>query len=110
MDNLINNKKLPFQEKNYLYNSDNQYPKCEISKNTNKIIKKKNIKNRCHHSECKKKLKLTDTECKCGFKYCLNHRMPETHNCPFNHKKEAEKILSDKLMTQKTVSDKIVKI
>tara|TARA_E500000178_G_C16305591_1_gene438221 strand:+ start:204 stop:341 length:138 start_codon:yes stop_codon:yes gene_type:complete len=44
MDNLINNKKLPFQEKNYLYNSDNQYPKCEISKKQNKIIKKKKYK------------------------------------------------------------------
>ena len=36
--------------------------------------------------------------------------MPESHNCPFDHKKEAEKILSDKLMTQKTVSNKIIKI
>lgn len=107
MDNLINNKKLPFQEKKYLYNCENQYPKCEISKKPNKIVKKKN---RCHHSGCKKKLKLTDTECKCGFKYCLNHRMPESHNCPFDHKKEGEQLLSEKLMTQKTTSDKIVKI
>ena len=58
MDNFINHKKLPFQQKNYLYNSENQYPKCEISKNTNKIIKKKNKINRCHHSECKKKIKI----------------------------------------------------
>mgnify|MGYP006098961945 CR=1 FL=1 len=107
MDNVSNNNKINIKTNNKLYSKENKYPISEISINSSKIVKKKN---KCHFCECKKKIKLTDIECKCGFKYCLKHRMPESHNCSFNYKEEAGKILSDKLMTQKTVSDKIVKI
>jgi predicted nucleic acid binding AN1-type Zn finger protein len=36
---------------------------------------------RCHHELCKKKLSITDLECKCNKRFCMNHRLPESHNC-----------------------------
>ncbi len=41
---------------------------------------------RCGHSECKKKLTLTDFDCKCGIRFCSAHRHAETHACTFNYK------------------------
>jgi predicted nucleic acid binding AN1-type Zn finger protein len=29
---------------------------------------------------------LLGIECKCGFVYCNGHRLPENHNCEFDHK------------------------
>ena len=33
---------------------------------------------------CNKKINLLNFECKCGNNYCINHKMPEKHNCLFN--------------------------
>lgn len=35
---------------------------------------------------CKKKSACT-IDCKCGKRFCLLHRLPEDHNCEFDHKK-----------------------
>tara|TARA_Y100000996_G_C22416523_1_gene599550 strand:+ start:73 stop:267 length:195 start_codon:yes stop_codon:yes gene_type:complete len=44
------------------------------------------MKEKCHI--CKKKLKLTDMKCRCGYKFCSSHRLPEQHNCTYDFKKE----------------------
>eukprot|EP00761_Pharyngomonas_kirbyi_P011365 gb/GECH01011390.1/.p1 GENE.gb/GECH01011390.1/~~gb/GECH01011390.1/.p1 ORF type:complete len:139 (+),score=27.45 gb/GECH01011390.1/:1-417(+) len=56
--------------------------------------KKKSKKNRC--SECNKKLgvmAITSGTCKCGLTFCSDHRLPEFHNCNFDHKSEGKRIL-----------------
>jgi hypothetical protein len=52
----------------------------------NEINKSSKPSNRCCFSECKKKLLLSDTQCKCNERFCMTHRMPETHNCSFDYK------------------------
>lgn len=37
--------------------------------------------------KCKKKLGLISFKCKCGKSFCLDHRLPETHECTFDFKK-----------------------
>ena len=75
-----------------------------ITVNSNNIIEsnKKN-NNRCTHSLCNAKLKLTDLECKCNNKYCVLHRMPESHDCSYDFKK-------DKIKLIKVVAEKVIKI
>ena len=51
--------------------------------------KKKKIK-RCALKECRKKLFLTDTPCRCKQIYCSLHRLPEMHTCSYNFKNETE--------------------
>ena len=58
----------------------------KILKSKIKKKKKKKKKKRCAHGECKKKLKLTDMNCKCNKTFCSLHRLPETHKCSWNHK------------------------
>ena len=41
---------------------------------------------RCNQSDCKKKLMLSDMPCRCSKRFCLKHRLPETHECGFDHK------------------------
>ena len=42
---------------------------------------------------CNKKLCLTDIICKCGKKFCMLHRQPESHNCTFDIAGEKNSIL-----------------
>ena len=53
---------------------------------------------RCGHSECKRKLLLTDLTCKCGQKFCMSHRMPEAHTCAHDYKAEARANLNKQLV------------
>ena len=50
----------------------------------------KKKKNRCAFDGCRKKLKLTDMDCKCKNRFCSLHRLPETHNCSWDPKSENE--------------------
>ena len=67
--------------------------------NFSKISKKKKNKakglsnkkkRRCAFDGCRKKLKLTDMDCKCKNRFCSLHRLPETHNCSWDPKNENE--------------------
>ncbi len=64
-------------------------------------------KQRCCNKNCIKKIKLTDYPCKCNKIYCINHRLPEEHDCDFNFKQtfdEIEKIVKElKVIPEKTV-------
>ena len=42
--------------------------------------------NKCYH--CNKKLKTLFFTCKCKYTFCLNHQIPELHNCTFDFKKQ----------------------
>lgn len=59
---------------------------------------------RCSAEGCNKKLKLTDMECRCKNKYCLKHRLPETHNCQFNHADTTP------IKLESCIADKVIKI
>ena len=48
--------------------------------------KKKKSSKRCCYASCRKKLKLTDYECRCGKRYCQLHRLPELHMCNVDYK------------------------
>ena len=37
-------------------------------------------------AQCQKKLSLSNFKCKCEFVFCSRHRLPEEHNCTFDHK------------------------
>ena len=50
-----------------------------------KKAKKKKKQKRCGHVDCRKKLKLTDFECRCGLRFCGLHRHAEAHNCGFDY-------------------------
>ena len=42
-------------------------------------------KNRKRCFDCRKKIGLTGFECRCGFMFCGQHRLPEDHECNFDH-------------------------
>ena len=53
---------------------------------------------RCNMTECKKKLTLSDFDCKCGFRYCGKHRHYTDHACSFNYRQEADMRLTKQLV------------
>ena len=65
-------------------------------------------KERCSLDGCNIKLTFTNKYlCKCNLNFCSKHRLPELHNCTFNHKT----INKNKLVeSMKCVNDKLVKI
>jgi predicted nucleic acid binding AN1-type Zn finger protein len=78
-------------------------------KDTIKETKKdKDLNKRCNFSECNKKLKLSNYDCKCGFKFCTVHRYSFTHDCPYDHKNDERKQLSTQMV--QVVASKINKI
>lgn len=67
---------------------------------------KRNQKNRCALCNCK--LKITDIECRCEFKYCMKHRMPENHKCNVDYKEIAKQKI--KKENPLVINEKIIKI
>jgi predicted nucleic acid binding AN1-type Zn finger protein len=63
---------------------------------------------RCQHTECKKKLMLSDLACKCENYYCQGHRFAPSHSCTFDYRAAADKVLEKQLV--KTVSDRLERI
>ncbi len=76
-----------------------------ITVNSNNIIEtnKKINTNKCYHTTCNAKLKLTDFDCRCSNRFCMKHRMPESHDCSYDFKK-------DKINLVKVVAEKVIKI
>jgi predicted nucleic acid binding AN1-type Zn finger protein len=54
---------------------------------------------------CGKKLLLTDMECKCTYRFCGTHRLPESHACTHDYKKEGAERLQAQLVT--CVADRV---
>jgi hypothetical protein len=68
-----------------------------ISKKARKIKK-----NKCF--SCQKKLSLVDQtigKCKCGDVFCRTHALPSKHICSFDHLKENQGILAERMVTIK---------
>lgn len=59
---------------------------------------------------CRKKLGLLGFDCKCSstLKFCAEHRLPENHDCQFDHKSQQICNLADKLI--KVSCEKVIKI
>ena len=53
----------------------------EINPEKGKVILMNNVK-RCTYEKCNKKLKLIAFDCRCGGKFCSEHRYTSKHNCP----------------------------
>ena len=53
-------------------------------------------KKRCF--SCNKKVGLLGIECKCTFVFCNGHRLPEDHECEFNHKEKGQKKLETEMV------------
>ena len=47
---------------------------------------------------CRKKLTLTATSCRCGFKFCDTHRLPEEHACTYDFNATGKAALSTMLV------------
>ena len=62
---------------------------------------------RCNVDSCHKKLKLTDMECRCSNRFCATHRLPETHNCSFDHTAREWSALVSQLMLSGTEKHKV---
>ena len=83
-----------------------EQPNCtDVEKSTKPVLKKKK---RCFYNGCKKKITLVDFPCKCEHIFCSLHRLPENHECTFDHRQSALNNLSKKLV--KVVADKVTKI
>ena len=61
---------------------------------------------RCAHPECKKKLMLTDSACRCGKIHCPLHRHSETHACTFDYRQLSRENLL-KTMSTAVVGEKL---
>lgn len=66
----------------------------------------KKKKNRC--PVCNKKMGLMPFECKCGKKFCILHKDPESHNCTYDFKGKSKERLTEQLV--KVVADKVAVI
>lgn len=65
-------------------------------------------KERCNAEGCKVKLTFTNCyECKCGFKFCSKHRLPESHVCNFDFKITNKLELENNM---RCVKEKLIKI
>jgi len=64
--------------------TENSKIPAKVKKKKKKRGEKK--KTRCSHQECRRKLKLTDMECRCHKRYCSQHRLPESHICSWDPK------------------------
>ena len=66
---------------------------------------------RCQHSECRKRLLLTDQICRCNKYFCGLHRLPEQHNCEYNYKSECNNEHSENIIKKmKCVNERVKKI
>ena len=78
------------------YGSESQSPAKKVKKNKCKV--------------CKKKIGLLGFKCACSDTalFCSEHRLPESHNCEFDHKTKGKGLLADKLI--KVEASKVIKI
>lgn len=61
-------------------------------------------KNKKRCNECKCKLELAQRQiglCRCGYVYCALHRLPELHNCDFDHKEDGRREAREKMVKPK---------
>ena len=47
---------------------------------------------------CRKKITITAFACRCGVRFCPQHRYPEAHNCTFDFQTSDRQKLKDSLV------------
>ncbi|AUF82544.1 AN1-like zinc finger [Tetraselmis virus 1] len=57
---------------------------------------------------CRKNMGIMVFNCKCGYKYCKKHRLPEQHECTYDHKMFGKETL--RMNNPKIVGEKIIEI
>eukprot|EP00946_MAST-07B_sp_MAST-7B-sp1_P003000 g3000.t1 len=62
-----------------------------------KRLDRLNAMTQCCLAGCKKKLKLSDTPCRCELRFCLAHRLPENHRCTYDFTKRANDNLKERI-------------
>ena len=83
-------------------------PTAEIIKIVPEHTAKSVSKKRCNLSTCKTKLGLIPFECRCSLIFCNEHRIPENHQCTFDHKSFGKSLIEKN--NQKVICEKIQKI
>mgnify|MGYP006001021067 CR=1 FL=1 len=64
--------------------------------------------NKCNHIDCNKKLTLSDLSCRCEKRFCIIHRLPESHHCAYDFKTNGRQQLKDN--NPGCIHQKIIKI
>ncbi|AYV82265.1 MAG: hypothetical protein Homavirus22_2 [Homavirus sp.] len=67
----------------------------------------KNSRNRCAHIGCNARIGTIGFTCKCELIFCLTHRLPEIHDCDYDHKLFSKAILQSILIENKIVNSKL---
>lgn len=49
-------------------------------------------------------------ECKCGYAFCGKHRLPEYHECKYDHRKEAIEITTKKINESACIASKVLHV
>jgi predicted nucleic acid binding AN1-type Zn finger protein len=68
----------------------------------------KKVVERCTATDCRAKLMLTDSACRCGTRFCSKHRHFENHGCTYDYKGAAQTQLKTNLV--KCVASQIERI
>lgn len=59
-------------------------------------------KKRCFHCKCKLELALREIgRCRCDYIFCPLHRLPEQHDCIYNHKEKGREAAREKMISPK---------
>ncbi|CAG9321530.1 unnamed protein product [Blepharisma stoltei] len=73
------------------------------------VVKK--ISPQCDLSKCwlcQKRIKSLNFICQCGYSFCLQHRIPEVHNCTFDYRNHGKSRLSKE--NPRVVAEKFTRI
>jgi len=58
---------------------------------------------RCQAADCRQKIKLTDSACKCKLFFCSVHRHAELHDCTFDYRQTTTVQLEEQLVKIQSV-------
>ena len=97
-----------FQQVLRLISKDLTAAPASLSTNTTSVKEEPLIvtkPKRCQHTECNKKIMLTDFACKCKGWYCGTHRYSESHRCQFDYKESSRELLEKRM--SKVVGQKL---
>ena len=50
---------------------------------------------------CSRKANILGLVCKCGSQFCMDHRLPEHHNCSYDYKTAAREKLKEELSSNR---------
>jgi hypothetical protein len=91
-------------------NTTNSQPQTLIQKSDETETQPEPIKQTNHSNcwNCDKKIGIRGFPCKCRYTFCKSHRMPEDHDCEFDHKQEGKNKLKD--LNCVVQNDKVEKI